>query len=64
VHLRQPAYGHGFASLLWGVGLGIFVWIGLIAVDVDTATAFLFGVLAGVGIFFLVLLLGGPRYRR
>jgi hypothetical protein len=63
VHLRQPAQSHGFSSLLWGVGLGLYVWIGLLAVDVEGGAAFLFGVLAAVGIFFVVLRLGGDRYR-
>jgi hypothetical protein len=63
VHLRAPARSQGFASFMWGLGLGLFVWIGLLAVDVGGGEAFLFGVLAGIGIFFLVLRLGGERYR-
>jgi len=63
VHLRQPASNHRTSSLLWGIGLGLYVWIGLIAVDVAKGTAFLFGLLSAVGIFFLVLRLGGERYK-
>jgi hypothetical protein len=64
MHLRPPAFSHGFTSLVWAVGLGLFVWIGLLAVDVSGGTAFLLGVIAGIGIFFAVLLLGGEQYRR
>ena len=64
VHLRPPAFSHGFTSFLWAVGLGLFVWIGLVAIGVGAGTAFLFGFLAAVGIFFYVLLYGGPEYRR
>ncbi len=64
MHLRPPAFSHGLTSFLWALGLGLFVWIGLLAVDVDGARAFIFGFLAGLGIFFFVLIYGGERYRR
>lgn len=63
MHLRQPASSHSASSLFWGLGLGLYVWIFLVAVDVDKATAFLFGLLATIGIFFFVLRLGGERYK-
>ena len=64
MHLRPPAFSHGFVSFLWAVGLGLFVWIGLLAVDVSGGTAFLFGLIAAGAIFFFVLLYGGDEYRR
>jgi hypothetical protein len=64
MHLRPPSFSQGFASFLWALGLGAFVWIGLLAVGVSGGTAFLLGFLAGLGIFFYVLLYGGPEYRR
>ena len=64
MQLRPPSFSHGFTSFLWAFGLGLFVWIGLLAVDIGGGAAFLFGLLAGLGIFFYVLLLGGERYRR
>ncbi len=63
MHLRQPSSSHSTASLLWGIGLGLYVWIGLVAVDVGKASAFLFGLLAGIGIYFFVLRFGGERYK-
>ena len=64
MHLRSPSSSQGFAALVWGVGLGFYVWIFLLAVAVSGALSFLFGLLAGIGIFFFVLLAGGERYRR
>jgi hypothetical protein len=54
VHLRAPSIDHGVASFLWGVGLGLFIWVGLWAVDVSPATAFIFGALSGAAIFLFV----------
>ena len=62
MHLRPPAFSHGFTSFLWGFGLGLFVWIFLVGVDVAGGTAFLLGLLSGLGIFFYVLLYGSPRF--
>lgn len=61
---RPPAIGHGFVSFLWGLALGGFVWVGLLAVDVSGGTAFLFGAIAGVLIFFIVLRYGDDPARR
>ena len=63
MHLRPPAFSHGFTSFLWAFGLGAYVWIGLVAVGVGVGTALLLGLLAGVGIFFLVLFYGGEEFR-
>ena len=61
---RPPAFSPGFTSLLWGVGLGTYVWIGLLAVDVGGGTAFLFGLISAVLIFFFVRLRGEDQLRR
>jgi hypothetical protein len=61
---RPPAFSPGFTSFLWGLGLGAFVWAGLLAVGVSLGTAFLFGLLSGVLIFFYVRLYGDDRLRR
>jgi hypothetical protein len=63
-HLRPPAFSPGFTSLLWGVGLGIFIWLGLLAIGISSGTAFLFGVVAGVLIFFYVRLFGADQLNR
>ena len=63
MHLRPPAFSRGFTSFLWGAGLGLFVWIGLLAVGAAGGTAFLVGFLAALGIFFYVLRFGSDQYR-
>jgi hypothetical protein len=64
MHLRPPAFSPGFTSLLWGVGLGIFIWLGLLAIGISSGTAFLFGVVAAVLIFFYVRLFGADQLNR
>ena len=61
---RAPAFSPGFTSFLWGVALGLFIWIGLLAVGVSGGTAFLFGVVSAVLIFFFVRLLGADQLHR
>jgi hypothetical protein len=61
---RPPAFSPGFTSFVWGVVLGAFVWIGLLAVGVSQGTAFLFGVVAATLIFFYVRLFGADQLRR
>ncbi len=56
--------GHGFVSFLWGAGLGLFIWVGLLAVGVSGATAFIFGLVSAFLIFFYVRLRGDERYGR
>jgi hypothetical protein len=61
---RPPAFGHGFTSFVWGVGLGLYVWLFLWAVGVSEGTALLFGLICGTLIFFAVLLYGDNPVRR
>jgi hypothetical protein len=64
VHLRPPSIAHGVISLIWGVGLGIFVWIGLRAVGIENATAFVIGCVGGFLIFLFVRVYGEEEPRR
>jgi hypothetical protein len=61
---RPPAFSPGFTSFLWGLGLGAFIWIGLLGIGVGNGSAFLFGLVAGVLIFFFVRLFGEDQLRR
>jgi uncharacterized membrane protein YiaA len=63
-HLRPPAFSPGFTSFVWGIALGAFVWIGLLAVGVSNGTAFLSGIVSAVVIFFYVRLFGADPLRR
>ena len=61
---RPPAVSPGVQAFLWGLALGAFVWIGLLAVGVGGGSAFVLGVLAAVLIFFYVRLFGEDPLRR
>jgi hypothetical protein len=61
---RPPAFSPGAQSFLWGLVLGLYVWLGLLAIGTGNASAFLFGVVAGVLIFFFVRLCGEDQLRR
>ena len=61
---RPPSIDHGIISFLWAAFLGLFIWLGLVAVGVSNATAFILGVVAGFGIFLFVRLYGEDEIRR
>jgi hypothetical protein len=64
VHLRMPAWDRGVTSFLWGLGLGLYLWLGMLAIGVSGATAFIIAALSGAAIFLLVRLYGGDEPRR
>ncbi len=61
---RPPSIDHGLASFLWGFGLGLFIWLGLLAVGISGATSFIFAALAGAAIFLYVRIYGEEELRR
>jgi hypothetical protein len=61
---RPPAFSPGFHAFAWGVILGAYVWIGLLAIGTGAGSAFLFGLVAAVLIFFFVRLCGEDQLRR
>jgi hypothetical protein len=61
---RPPAFSPGFTSLVWGICLGVYIWVGLLAIGVSSGTAFLFALVAGALIFFYVRLFGADALRR
>ena len=64
MHLRPPSIDHGVVSFLWAFGLGLFIFLGLIAVGVSTATAFILAAVAAGGIFLYVRVFGEEQPRR
>lgn len=64
IHLRQPSIDRGVTSFLWAFGLGLYLWLGMLALGVSGATAFIFSVLASGAIFLYVRLFGGDDVRR
>ncbi|HEX3255043.1 MAG TPA: hypothetical protein VHQ96_04590 [Gaiellaceae bacterium] len=64
MHLRPPAFSPGFTAFVWGLVLGGFIILGLLAIGISSATAVLVGVLAGFLIFFYVRLTGADQLNR
>ena len=64
MHLRMPSFDRGLTSFLWAFGLGLYLWLGMLAVGVSGATAFILSALAAGAIFLFVRLYGGDDVRR
>jgi hypothetical protein len=58
MHLRPPSIDPGVTSFIWAFLLGLFVWLGLMAVGVSQGTALIFALLAFGAIFLFVRLRG------
>jgi hypothetical protein len=54
MHIRPPSIDHGVTSFLWALGLGAFIYFGLIAVGIHRGTALLLALLSFGGIFLFV----------
>ncbi len=58
MHLRAPSIDRGVTSFLWALGLGLFVFLGLMAIGIARPTAFILAALAFGAIFLFVRLAG------
>lgn len=58
MHLRPPSIDRGVTSFLWAFGLALYIWIGLLAIGVNSATAFIIGALSMGAIFLFVRTFG------
>jgi len=63
MHLRAPSVDKGVSSFLWALVFFLYLWLGMKAVGVASAPAFIFAALLGFGIFFFIRLLGEDRPR-
>jgi hypothetical protein len=61
---RPPSVDHGIVSFLWAIGLGAFVWAGLLAVGVSQPTSVILGALSAGAIFLFVRMQGEDEPRR
>ena len=58
MHLRPPSIDRGVTSFLWAFGLGLFIWLGLMAVGVGRGTALMLALLSFGAIFLFVRIYG------
>jgi hypothetical protein len=64
MHLRFPAFSPGFSAFVWGLVLGTYILIGLLAIGISKPTSLVTGILGGFLIFFYVRLKGADQLRR
>ena len=64
MHLRPPSLDHGLVSFLWGFGLGLFLFLGMLSIGVSAATAFILSAVAAGAIFLYVRVYGVEQPRR
>ncbi|HEY2354379.1 MAG TPA: hypothetical protein VGH79_05710 [Gaiellaceae bacterium] len=55
---RPPHVDQGVIAFLWGAGLAVFVYFGLVAVGFDAATAIVLSLVTFAGVWLLVRLRG------
>ncbi len=58
MHLRMPSIAQGVQAFLWAVFFFLLLWVGMLALEVSGATAFILSLVAGGAIFLFVRLRG------
>ena len=61
MHLRMPSIDQGKQAGLWAVFFFFLLWIGMLAVGVSNATAFIISLVSAGAIFLFVRLRGEDR---
>jgi len=61
VHIHPPSIDPGVTAFLWAVGLGAFIYFGLLAVGASGAFAIVISMLSAAGIWLFVRLRGEDR---
>ena len=59
MHLRLPSIDQGVQSFVWAAIFFLILWLGMLAVEVSQATAFILSLVAAGAIFLFVRLRGG-----
>ena len=59
MHLRMPSIDQGVQAFLWAVFFFLLLWVGMLALEVSSATAFIVSLVAAGAIFLFVRLRGG-----
>lgn len=63
MHLRPPSIDQGVQAGAWAFALGLFLFLGMLAIGVERVTALLFSVVAAGAIFLFVRLRGEEELR-
>ena len=58
MHLRMPSIDQGVQAFAWAVFFFLLLWIGMLALDVSSATALILALVASGAIFLFVRLRG------
>ena len=61
---RPPSIDQGVIAVLWAVGLGIYIYFGLLAVGASGATAIVIALVSFAAIWLVVRLRGEEPVRR
>ena len=61
MHLRLPSIDQGKQAGLWAVFFFFLLWIGMVALSVSNATAFILALVAAGAIFLFVRVRGETR---
>ena len=55
---RPPSIDQGVVAFIWAVGLGLFIYFGLVAIGASGATSIVIALVSAFGIWLLVRLRG------
>jgi hypothetical protein len=58
LHLRPPSVDHGVQSFLWAVLFFLYLWFGMLAIGITSATSFVLALVFGALIFLFVRIFG------
>jgi hypothetical protein len=58
MHLRAPSVDKGVQAFLWAFFFFLYLWLGMLAVDVSGATAFIFAGILAAAIFLFIRIYG------
>jgi hypothetical protein len=67
MHLRMPSIDQGVQAFVWAVVFFLYLWLGMLAVGVSGATAFILALVLAAAIWLLVRIRGADEpkpYRR
>jgi hypothetical protein len=58
MHLRPPSIDKGVQAFLWAAFFFLYLWLGMLAVGVSAASAFIFAAILAFAIFLFVRIYG------